>query len=156
MDELKNVWLRQDAVGRTVMVTGMLAAVTFLCLGCGLVAVLLMGAMAVICCVYAGLRYRCLYRSYGRLFYRLPDGEEVSLPLSQLEKRHLGREFLLRCPYDGVNADGDWDIGFGLTLDVSGCDALPQLRRGEMMQVQGILAQDDGGYYLAVHGCIRL
>lgn len=156
MEELKNLWLRQDAVGRAVMVSGLLASVSCLVLGRGLLAVILMAAMAVICCTYARARARRRYREYGVLYYTLPDGEEVALPLSDLEKRHIGREVVLRCPYDGTNADGDWDTGFGLVLDMSACEVYPRLRRGEMMQVRGILAGEEGSYYLAVQGCIRL
>ncbi len=156
MGELKNLWLRQDAVGRTVMVSGLLAAVVCLLLGYGAIAVFLTGAMALICCLYARVRGKRLYQAFGRLYYVLPDGEEVALLLCDIEKRHLGREVIARCPYDGINADGDWDTGFGLVLDMSGCDALPKLRRGEMMQATGILAGEEGGYYLAVHSCIRL
>lgn len=156
MDELKNVWLRQDAVGRTVTVSGLLAALGCLVLGRGLLAVGLMAAMTVICCIYARMRCRRRYRDYGHVYYTLSDGEEVILPLHEIEKRHLGREVILRCPYDGTNAAGDWDSGFGLVLDMSGCDAYPKLRRGEMMEARGILAGEEGAYYLAVHGCIRL
>ncbi len=156
MEELKNVWLRQDAVGRTVMVSGLVAALACLVLGRGWLAVALMGAMAVCCCIYARTRARRRYRTYGVLYYTLPDGEEVALPLGDLEKRHVGREFILRCPYDGTNADGDWDTGFGLVLDMSACEAYPKLRRGQMMVARGTLSGEAGAYYLAVHSCIRL
>ncbi len=156
MEELKNVWLRQDGAGRTVMVTGLAASIACLVLGRSVLAVVLMGAMAVICTVYARLRCRRACRTFGFLYYTLSDGEEVALPLSALEKRHLGREVILRCPYDGVNASGDWVTAFGFALDMSGCDVYPKFRRGEMMEARGTLCADGSLYYLAVGSCIRL
>lgn len=159
VDQLKNMWLRQDGVNRIILVSGVALALVCLFMGKGLYGVVIVLVMGAFMVARTGGRVKRLSRLYGSLFYHAPDGEIVPMTFEQVKAeyvkgdgmKYMGRKVTIRYPYWRRNTQGQLETGFGLCVDLEGYEdaegLLPTLKSGQYISVTGELVPQGRDYF---------
>lgn len=159
MDKLKNMWLRQDAVNRIILISGVALALVCLFMGHGLYGVVMIAVMGAFMVARTGGRVKRLSRLYGSLFFHAPDGEIVPMTFEQVRAeylkgvgmRYMGRKVTIRYPYWRRNVEGELETGFGLCVDLSDFEdtegLLPTLKKDQFISVTGELVPQGRDYF---------
>ena len=159
MKALRILWMRQDAVNRIILVSGISLAVVCLIMGEGMYGVVVMAMMGAFCITHYNGRVKRLSRLYGSLFYHAPDGEIVPMTFEQVREeyvhgkgmRYMDRRVTVRFPYWRTNMDGELETGYGLNIsledftDTEGL--LPTLKTGQYISVTGRLIPEGRQYF---------
>lgn len=158
MEQIKQLWKKQDGVNRVILVTGVVAAIACLVMGRWQYSIAFIVFMGMFMVAHAGQRTKRLSRLYGGLYFHMPDGELYPMTFEQVrteyvkggQGRYDGRKVSIWYPY--WRRDGEvLDTGFGLDIDLTGFEdpdgILPTLKAGQFILVTGELQARRRDYF---------
>lgn len=158
MEQIKQMWKKQDGINRIILVTGLVAAIACLVMGEWKYAIAFIVFMGMFMVAHIGQRTKRLSRLYGTIYFHMPDGEMYPMTFEQVraeyvkgaQGRYGGRKVSVWYPY-WRNNDGMLDTGFGLDIDLNGFEdadgILPTLKAGQYILVTGELQAKRRDYF---------